>query len=104
MIPPTAPRYNVLGVGVSALTLDAYDVRVEDAGSAYYRTHIFRSDLDYRYKGVLHESLVSSGSRTAGRLDSLLYRRLGGGGRSRDPEKFRKERHGGKSRVELRMR
>ncbi|MGO9837837.1 MAG: glycosyltransferase [Polyangiaceae bacterium] len=75
----------------AALTLDAYEVRVEDAGSAYYRTHIFRSDLDYRYKGVLHESLVSSGPRTAGRLDSLLYRRLGGGGRSRDPDKFRKD-------------
>ena len=48
------------------LTKDAYQLKVEDAGTGYLRIHFFRSDLDYRYVGVLHEVLTSPGTRTMG--------------------------------------
>jgi hypothetical protein len=75
----------------ASLTLDAHDLRVEDHGSVYYRTHIIRANSDFRYVGVVHEWLVGSSTQVGGRVDGLVYRRLGGGGRSRDPEKFRRD-------------
>jgi tetratricopeptide (TPR) repeat protein len=79
------------GFTPGALTLDSYEVRIEDAGNTYYRPQVFRSDLDYRYLGVVHEALRSSGPRTSGRIEGLVYKRLGGGARSADPEKYRKD-------------
>lgn len=73
------------------LTLDSYELRVEDSGYVYYRTHLFRSDLDFRYEGVLHEVLRSPSPRSVGRLEGIVYRRLGGGARSADPGRFRKD-------------
>ncbi len=73
------------------LGADSYQVRVEDAGITYYRTHVFRGDLDFRYEGVLHEVLTSPSERTSARLDGIVYRRKSGGGRSADPEKYRKD-------------
>ncbi|MGO8994440.1 MAG: glycosyltransferase [Polyangiaceae bacterium] len=73
------------------LTKDAYQLRVEDAGTSYLRIHFFRADLDYRYVGVLHEVLTSAEKRSLGRLDGLVYKRTGGGARSVSPNKFRKD-------------
>ncbi len=72
-----------------ALTKDCYQLRVEDAGTSYLRIHLFRADRDYRYVGVLHEVLMSSGTRTMGRIDGLVYKRTGGGARSVNPNKYR---------------
>jgi len=79
------------GFDPASLTRDAHDLRVEDHGSVYYRTHILRADLDFRYVGVVHEALVGSSTQVAGRVEGLVYTRLGGGDRSRDLEKFRKD-------------
>src|ERR1700722_16895613 len=73
------------------LTHDSYQLRVEDAGTSYHRLHLFRSDLDYRYVGVLHEVLVSAGTRTMGRVEGLVYERAGGGARSVSPNKYRSD-------------
>ena len=35
------------GFALPALASDAYQLRVEDAGTVYWRTHLFRADLDY---------------------------------------------------------
>ena len=57
-------------------TKEAYYVQVEDSGTGYWRTHFFRSDLDFRYVGVLHEVLTSS--KTAPRAQgSQAHRRRG---------------------------
>jgi glycosyltransferase involved in cell wall biosynthesis len=71
------------------LTHDSYQLRVEDAGTSYLRLHVFRSNLDYRYVGVLHEVLTSAGTRTMGRLDGIVYKRAGGGARSVSANKYR---------------
>jgi glycosyltransferase involved in cell wall biosynthesis len=73
------------------LTKDAYTLLVQDAGTSYWRTHFFRSDLDFRYTGVLHEVLVSPEKRSTARLNGIVYQRTSGGARSADPNKFRKD-------------
>jgi tetratricopeptide (TPR) repeat protein len=74
-----------------ALEHDVYLVRVEDAGLVYERAHLFRSDRDLRYVGVVHEVLTSPEARRAARLTGIVYRRLGGGARGSDPQRYRKD-------------
>ncbi|HEY2514865.1 MAG TPA: glycosyltransferase [Polyangiaceae bacterium] len=80
------PRYTF-----PKLTKDSYQILVQDAGTSYWRTHFFRSDLDFHYTGVLHEVLVATEKRSQARLSGLVYQRTGGGSRSADPNKFRKD-------------
>jgi glycosyltransferase involved in cell wall biosynthesis len=79
------------GFTLPELTLDGYKVRVSDGSTDYLRTHIFRSDRDFRYTGVLHELLTSPQPRTEGRIEGLVYRRIRDGARSADPDKYRKD-------------
>jgi glycosyltransferase involved in cell wall biosynthesis len=79
------------GFTMPTLSADGYYVSVEYGDTAYSRLHVFRADLDYRYVGVLHEVLVSDAQRSSGRIDGLVYRCAGGGARSDDPDKFRKD-------------
>lgn len=73
------------------LTADSYDMKIEDGGTTYFRTQLFRGDLDFRYVGVLHEVVLPAQTRSRGRLDGLVYRRIQDGARSADPQKFRKD-------------
>jgi glycosyltransferase involved in cell wall biosynthesis len=73
------------------LTADSYKIRVDHAGTSYWRTQLFRADLDFRYTGVLHEVLTSAELRTEGRLEGVVYRCMSDGARSTDPDKFRKD-------------
>lgn len=73
------------------LTADSYRVRIEHTGTSYWRTQLFRADLDFRYTGVLHEVLRSAKPRTEGRIEGLVYRCMSDGARSTDPDKFRKD-------------
>jgi glycosyltransferase involved in cell wall biosynthesis len=86
---------DVLGVPAGfvlpPLEKDSYKIRIEDAGTEYWRTHLFRADLDFRYTGVLHEVLTSAEPRTEARLDGLVYRRTYAGARSADPKKYEKD-------------
>lgn len=79
------------GFKLPPLTLDSYDLRVDDSGSSYERTHLFRNDAGFEYTGVLHEVLISRTPKTRGRVDGLTYRRLGGGARSASPDKFERD-------------
>jgi glycosyltransferase involved in cell wall biosynthesis len=74
-----------------ALVADSYKIRIQDAGTEYWRTHLFRADLDFHYAGVLHEVLMSAQPRTEARLDGLVYRRTTSGARSADPKKYEKD-------------
>jgi glycosyltransferase involved in cell wall biosynthesis len=73
------------------LTADSYQIRIEHAGTSYWRTQLFRADLDFGYTGVLHEVLTSAVPRTEGRIEGLIYRCTPEGARWRDPDKFRKD-------------
>lgn len=79
------------GYALPDLTADAYKLLVDDSGTSYWRIHVFRGDRGYRYVGVLHEVLVGEGTRVEDRIESVVYRRMAGGRRSQDPEKYRKD-------------
>ncbi len=73
------------------LTKDSYDLKF-GSDFTYWRKQIFKSQLDWRYIGVLHEYPHSDQATTSGRIEGHYYidsRRLGA--RSLDPEKYRKD-------------
>jgi tetratricopeptide (TPR) repeat protein len=72
------------------LSAESYQICVEDAGTSYWRTHFFYPQGFY-YEGVLHEGLMSKSKKSAARLNGVVYRRLGGGARSEDKDKYRKD-------------
>lgn len=74
-----------------ALTADAYELVISDAGTSYRRKHLFRSGRGFRYVGVLHEVLVGPEPHTTALLEGAIYRRTSDGARSADPDKFRKD-------------
>lgn len=72
------------------LTHDYYVLPVHEVdGICYDRIHLFRSDLPFRYVGVLHEYLEPTG--VGARMPSLKYLRHHDGARSIDPEKYQKD-------------
>jgi hypothetical protein len=79
------------GYALPPLTADAYQLRIEDAGTSYFRTQLFRATPAFRYVGVLHEVLVGPEGHAVARLPEVTYRRGEGGARSADPGKFRKD-------------
>ncbi|MFO0941766.1 MAG: glycosyltransferase [Pirellulales bacterium] len=70
---------------------DAYTLAVHDAGHIYHRIQIIRSSLEWRYEGVLHEYLECSTPYKSAHIEGLRYIRVGGGARSLDPNKFRRD-------------
>jgi glycosyltransferase involved in cell wall biosynthesis len=79
------------GFELPALSADGYKLRIEYAGTVFWRPHLFRADLDYRYAGVLHEALVSDHPRSEEKLEGLVYLCATEGSRSSDPDKYRKD-------------
>ena len=71
------------------LTADSYDLRVRYANLEYDRPHLVRLSKDFFYEGVRHEYLTSKQPTTpGGRIGGILYNVVGGGARSRDPQKY----------------
>lgn len=70
------------------LDQDAYDLRVQYGSLEYDRPHVVRTDREYRYVGVCHEYLDAPRPSPGGRLEGLRYQVVGGGARSRDPDKY----------------
>ena len=72
------------------LTDDAYMLTVLHGENEHDRVHVFRPEL-YKYVGVLHEYLapvmVAPPAPTR-IIPTMRIRVIGGGGRSRDPQKF----------------
>lgn len=79
------------GVVLPPLTHDAYALRVEYDGTTYYRTQLLKTSLPWRYEGVVHESPVCDAKFEPATLEGIVYRIVGGGARSRDPERYRKD-------------
>ena len=61
------------------LTADAYLFKLNSNNSTYYRQQLFKNNLEWEYKGVLHEYPISSMAKSIDRLDgfSITSRRLG---------------------------
>ena len=78
-----------------AETTECYTLEVADIHGggtlSYERPHIFRGAKGWHYTGAIHEYLAAEGqwTRSTKKLDTLTYVRLGGGGRSRDPNRWK---------------
>ncbi len=70
---------------------DGYYLKINYGGSSYYRPQIVRTDLDWRWGGVVHEAIFSYQASHTSQLDGVVYRIVGGGDRSSDPKKFEKD-------------
>jgi len=79
------------GFTLPELELDAYQLRTRLNDISYYRTQIVRSELPWRYEGVLHEYLELSQPFTQGRLEGLVNWPHPDGARSGDPDKYAKD-------------
>jgi glycosyltransferase involved in cell wall biosynthesis len=79
------------GARFPELTDPGYQLVVRDGPAVYVRTHLFKSSAPWRYEGVLHEVAVCDGVPPSTRLEGIVYLRLGGGARSRDPQKYLKD-------------
>ncbi len=79
------------GFQFGSLTCDGYLLRAYNQGGTFLRPHVFRSDGDFRYKHVIHETLDWGPTATWGIIEALLYRCVGDGGRSKDRGRFLKD-------------
>lgn len=70
-----------------SLDQDAYQIQVEHSGITHWRTHLFKPQGFY-YDGILHEALVGPAHFRSARLEGIIYRRVGGGARSQNKEKY----------------
>jgi glycosyltransferase involved in cell wall biosynthesis len=71
-----------------SMIADAYSLKVLDHGTSYERPHIFKNTLPWRYEGVVHEYAHCPSARKPTLLDGVVYRRLSGGARSSNGDKF----------------
>ncbi len=75
-------------INLENLYSDAYYMRVKD-NLVYWRAHLFKDGLPFRYDGVLHEVAKCDVEIAEARLDGEYYvhsRRLGG--RNKNPNKY----------------
>ena len=75
------------------LVKDAYHVvvRQSDTGVDYKRYLLVNNHLDWKWKGVVHESLESEAARTLGFLSDVINFSYTTGDRSSDPDKYLKD-------------
>lgn len=75
---------------LSHLTADSYDMRlIRPGGLVFWRRHLFRSGLPWRWVGVVHEYSTCDEPHTEARLEGdyhIAPRRLGA--RNLDPDKY----------------
>lgn len=73
------------------LTEPMLSVRVEYGNLVYYRAQLFRSDLPWRYEGVLHEYATCGQTILATKLEGPVLRVHRDGARAKDPERYAKD-------------
>ncbi len=78
-------------IALPTLTHDAYALRVEYDGTTFYRTQLLKASLPWRYEGVVHEAPACDAPFEPATLEGIVYRIVGGGARSRDPDRYRKD-------------
>jgi glycosyltransferase involved in cell wall biosynthesis len=76
---------------VPRLTADFYDMQVFYGSMSYHRKHLLRSDLAWRYIGVLHEYVHCDEARTSSFLKGVHVDVAHEGARARDPLTYRRD-------------
>jgi glycosyltransferase involved in cell wall biosynthesis len=74
-----------------ALGADSYDVAVHYGDTVYMRKQLVRSDLPWRYTGVLHEYIHCAAAKTEAVLPGLHTLVSHDGARARDPLTYRRD-------------
>jgi len=73
------------------LSLDQYLVELREPRTRYDRLHLFRNDLPYCYRGVLHEFLEPPPGASWGRASGFHIESRREGARGHDPGKYRRD-------------
>jgi glycosyltransferase involved in cell wall biosynthesis len=73
------------------LTADAYTVEINDNATVYRRPQLVRSNLHWRYEGVLHEYLTCDEATPPEHLTVIQMQRNHDGARRRDPQTYRRD-------------
>lgn len=73
------------------LDCDAYYIKIAYSDMEYMRVQLVKSDLDWLWKGAIHEVLLTTEARSLDVLKNVTMVILGGGDRSQDPRKFQKD-------------
>ncbi|MEA2981203.1 MAG: hypothetical protein QOF09_3026 [Alphaproteobacteria bacterium] len=76
---------------VPALSADAYMTDINYASIVYQRLQLVRSELPWRYEGVLHEYLTCEGVGAPGQLSGITMRCNHDGARRKDPQTYRRD-------------
>ena len=79
------------GARLPELTESAYTLAIHDGPFVYRRAHVFSNARPWRFEGIRHEAAVIEGTSPPAHLEGVIYRRLDGGARSRDPAKFQRD-------------
>ncbi len=75
------------------LTQDFYYIVSKYFGMNYKRVQLVQASLDWRWQGVIHETLKSSLAHSNATLEGVFNKVLPEGNRSKDPEKYIKDAH-----------
>lgn len=70
---------------------DFYYIMTEYGGTRYYRTQLIKSNLDWKWVGVLHEVLISPKAKKYSAISGIVDYVRTDGARSKDPLKFQKD-------------
>jgi glycosyltransferase involved in cell wall biosynthesis len=74
------------GARFPELTLAGYALVIHDGPFQYPRIVLMRSSDPWRFVGAMHERAVCDGFPPTGLVEGIVYRRIGGGARSLDPQ------------------
>ncbi len=70
---------------------DFYYITVKHANMRHKRPELIKTGLEWRWEDVLHEAIGPLWGKTSDVLNGITYLVGGGGARSQDPEKFKKD-------------
>lgn len=73
------------------LTHDFYHIMTHFGGSTYARAQLIKNNLDWEWKGVLHEGLYSTQACLSSTLKGIRNIVRSDGARSKDPKKYEKD-------------
>jgi tetratricopeptide (TPR) repeat protein len=71
-----------------SLTKDLYNITTKNGDISYQRPQLFKNELDFYYKGVLHEFLECSSITSRGDIEGIVNKPSHDGHRSQNVNKF----------------
>ena len=74
-----------------SLKQDFYHITTHFNGTAYARVQLIKDTLNWKWKGVLHEAVISPEARTYDLLKGVINEVHTDGARSLDPDKYKKD-------------